>query len=132
MAGMNGDQVAKILGGVMSAKFGPGAIGRIGTIAKAGLVVLGLTAIVFAFVNIWAALTVAFLIVFFGFYCVHRAFSYAEKHPEISAMDGAQVAKVIQQQGSMRQLEGVPPPPPVIVGEVVENPLIANHREEGR
>ncbi|MFC7377688.1 hypothetical protein [Brevundimonas sp. GCM10030266] len=114
---------AKLLSGVLHANFGPGAIGRIGTIAKAGMVVIALLAIAFGFRNIWVGAAFAALDIAFIFYCVHQSFGYAKAFPEAAAMDGAQISRVLIQQGAMRPLEGLSQPPP-IVSEVIQNPLI--------
>lgn len=128
MKHVDGDAVAKILLGVVSAKFGPGAIGRIGTIAKAALAVLALMAVVFAFVNVYLSAGTVAAVVVLSIYWIHRSFKYADDHPELAAMDGAQIQRVLTQQASMRRLEGVPPPPP-FVEEVIQNPFIEMHKE---
>lgn len=122
---------AKLLHGVLQARFGPGAIGRIGTIAKGGMVVIALLALFFGYFNLWIGAGFAALDVIFIFYCVHRAFNYAIAFPEASAMDGAQISRVLLQQGSMRTIEGIQQPPP-IVDEIVQNPLIEMQKEDGR
>lgn len=116
-------QWAKILNGVLHANFGPGAIGRIGTIARAGMVVMFLLAIAFGYKNIWVGAVFAVLDIAFIFYCIHQSFGYAKAFPEASAMDGAQISRVLIQQGSMKPLEGLTQPSPII-GEVIENPLV--------
>jgi phage-related holin len=128
---MNDDlgPVAKVLMGVVSAKFGPGVIGRIGTIAIAGFVVMCLTAIVFAFIDRYIAFGCFLLMAALLFYVLHRAFNYAEKHPELSAMDGAQVTRLLTQQASQRPLDGLPPPPEFVV-MTTENPMIEGRKVE--
>ena len=114
---------AKILNGVLHATFGPGAIGRIGTIARSGMVVMLLLAVAFGYKNVWIGAGFGVSAIVFIFYCVHRAFNYAIAFPEASAMDGAQMTRVLIQQGAMKPLEGLQQPPP-IVGELIQNPLI--------
>lgn len=121
--------VAKVLLGVVSAKFGPGAIGRIGTIAISALVVLALMATIFAFINIYFAGTIVLITAALAFYFLERSFRYAEAHPELAAMDGAQISRVLTQQASMRQLEGLPPPPPH-VEVTTQNPLVEMQGED--
>lgn len=116
---------AKLLNGVLHATFGPGAIGRIGTIAMSGMGVMFLLALAFGFQNLWIGAGFGSSAVVFIFYCIHKAFSYAEEFPEAAAMDGAQISRVLIQQGAMKPLEGLTQPPPII-GEVIENPLIQN------
>jgi hypothetical protein len=122
------DVISKVLLGVVSAKFGPGAIGRIGTFAIAVIVVLALLAIVFSFKNIYVAGAIAVLDVLFALYALHKVTGYAERHPELAAMDGAQISKLLTHQASMKPLEGVPPPPPYIEA-TVPNPMIATQEE---
>lgn len=115
--------LSKILLGVMSAKFGPGVIGRIGTIAIAGMVVLTLLSGLFAIINIYISAAFGASAVVFAFYAVSKAFQYANRYPELSAMDGAQISRVLTQQGSMRMLEGLAPPPDHVVA-ATQNPVI--------
>lgn len=107
----------------MSAKFGPGAIGRIGTIAMSAMVVLAVPIFVLAFFNAYIAGAGLLLIGGIAFYTVHHCFKYANAHPVVAAMDGAQIVKVLQQQASMKPLEGLPPPPSE-VGQLIQNPLV--------
>lgn len=119
------DILSKVLLGVVTAKFGPGALGRIGTIAIAAFVTMTVIAGLFAFINPMFSLVIMGAEALLAFYVVHRAFNYAELHPELSAMDGTQISKIMSQQGSMKPLEGIAPPPPYIEA-TVQNPLIEN------
>lgn len=119
----------KLLNGVLQARFGPGAIGRIGTIAKSGMVVIAVLALFFGYFDVRLGAAFAMLDVIFIFYCVHRAFNYAHVFPEASAMDGAQISRVLVQQGAMRPLEGLPTPPPY-AQEVIQNPMISAQKED--
>lgn len=121
--------IAKILIGVVTAKFGPGAIGRIGSIAIAGSVIVGLVAIVFAIIDIRYAVALPFFIILIIGYAIHRSFKYAEDHPELAAMDGAQISRLLTQQAAMRQIEGIPNPPEYVEA-TTQNPLIELHRED--
>lgn len=129
MKSSDSDTIAKILLGVVSAKFGPGALGRIGTIAIAAFVVLAVLAIVFAFINVYLAGAIAVLDAMLAFWVTEKAFRYAERHPELAAMDGTQVSKLMTHQASMRQLDGLAPPPTYIEA-TIQNPMIAG-REKG-
>lgn len=127
----NGDKdtLSQVLLGVISAKFGPGALGRIGTIAITAFVVLTLIAGIFTFSNPTYSLAIMAVVAALAFYVVHRAFDYAEKHPELSAMTGTEITKFRAQQASMRQLEGLSPPPPH-VNETIRNPLLRSGESE--
>lgn len=129
MTNPDGGGWTRILSGVLQAKFGPGAIGRIGTIALAGMVVIAVLTMFFGYFNIWVGAGFAGFGIIFIFYCVHRAFNYAIAFPEASAMDGAQISRVLAQQGSMRRLEGVIQPPPFTT-EVIKNPLLDQEKGE--
>lgn len=122
------DALGRFLNGMLTVKFGPGPLGKIGTIVLVGVGAMLIMASIFAFINMWAGLAVTGVMAAFIFYFLHRAFNFADRHPELSAMDGAQVTRVMMQQGSMRPLEGLAPPPP-IVGEVIQNPMIDTQRE---
>lgn len=123
------DDFAKVLLGVVSARFGPGAIGRIGTITISALVVFTLIAAIFAFINIYCSLAIVLLTMLLAFYSIDRAFRYAERHPEIAAMDGAQISKVLTQQASMKPLPGLAPPPEYATVPT-QNPMIDMRSEE--
>lgn len=113
----------------MSAKFGPGAIGRIGTIAMSAMVVLAVPIFVLAFSNPYIAGLGLLLICGIAIYTLHQCFKYANAHPVVAALDGAQMTRVLQQQASMRSLEGLPPPPSEL-RELVQNPLAEGQEAE--
>ncbi|MNR96413.1 hypothetical protein D3C72_275680 [compost metagenome] len=117
------DALSRFLSGVMTVKFGPGAIGRIGTVALISVASMTLICFVIARMNVWAGLAAFGVLALFAFTFLIIAFVYAWRHPELSAMDGAQVSKVMLHQGAIRPLDGLQQPPP-IVGEVIQNPLI--------
>lgn len=119
----SGGALSRFLSGVMAIKFGPGAIGRIGTVALVGLASMTLICLTFSFINIWAGVAVFGVLALFVFTFMIIAFVYAWRHPELSAMDGAQVSKIMLQKGTIRPLDGLPQPT-VIAGEVIQNPLI--------
>ena len=130
MKGPDTDSLGKILQGVLSAKFGPGAIGRVGTIAMAAMVVLAVPILALAFVAPYVALVGLLLIGGIAIYTLSWCFRYAEMNPVVAALDGSQITKILHQQATMRPLEGIPPPP-AIVDSLTQNPTLEDTEGEG-
>ena len=120
--------LAKVLQTVLAAKFGPGAIGRVGTIAMAAMVVISIPVLALVFFNPIAACVGLFLIAAIAIYTLQWCFRYAEQHPVASAMDGAQMTRVLTQRGAIKPIEGIPPPPD-FDEDLIQNPLIKDESQ---
>jgi hypothetical protein len=116
----------KVLQDIVAARFGPGALGRIGTVARAAIAGLCVLGIVTAFINPYITAGCALLLFVIVLDFFRRAFKYADDHPEYAAMDGTQIQKHLASQG-MKALEGLPPIPDYI-DVTVENPLIEERK----
>lgn len=125
-----GRDLSKILSGVLKASFGPGAIGRIGTVVIAMMVVLAVLAVLLAFVYPIAIIGVAVAVVGVVVTFMLLAFSYATKFPEFAAMDGSQIARVMIQDLAQKPLPGAPPIE--LRAAPIENPLLLDPAEPSR
>jgi hypothetical protein len=109
------------LGAVVRGKFGPGALGRLGTVVNVGVVMTGAVAVVMAITHP----EYAFYIVcgIFGLLAIFliAGFSYALIHPEAATMDSSDFTRV-----RLKEL-GAKDVPPRLIAErshPIENPMV--------
>lgn len=93
------------LGPVARMKFGPGTNGRIGTVVIALAIICGIVALPLAFREPPLALVALGMAIVLALSYLGAAYWYADRHPELSAMDSVHVAKVLID-GAMRAPPG--------------------------
>jgi hypothetical protein len=120
-------EVTKVLGGVVKASFGPGALGRLGTVFRTVVVCLTLIGLPLAYFqsNLVVLPLVGIILLAWDF--LRRGFKYVDQHPAYAAMDGAQITKVLTQDSALKNLPGVIDLPFETVA--TENPKALERRE---
>jgi hypothetical protein len=109
----------RVLEGLVKATFGPGALGRLGTVAMGAMAVVGAIGLALAFANpTFALVAIAAVLGIVSLFLI-LGFSYATKYPQFAAMDGAQIVRALNQEGAMKRLPGLPPIPD-------DDPLVTN------
>jgi hypothetical protein len=121
---------ARTLQGVVRATFGPGALGRLGTVAIAAMVLLCVLGLAFVVVRPDFALLMAAAILIVVVLFIVRGFAYADRYPQFAAMDGAQITRVMTKDVGIKSLPGAP-----IIdldAPLIENPELTEIDEAGR
>jgi hypothetical protein len=98
----------RVLEGLTKTTFGPGAIGRIGTVIIAVCVCIVVLGLPLAFAYPWFALIALLVIGGVGFAFMIFGFHYADKHPQWAAMDGSQITKVMTHSPAVKRVGGMP------------------------
>jgi hypothetical protein len=113
------------LGRFVNIRHGPGAIGRIATVVLTAVVILGFIGVAVAIRSTgpWLLLVVVVAIVVLPVIFMLRAFQYADRYPQFAAMDGAQITRLLMQDGAMKQVAGVPPIE--LAARPIENPALS-------
>ena len=96
--------LGKVLEGVVKATFGPGTIGRIGTVMIAALVCLSAVILALAFTKPLYAIIALGGVALLLFYFLHRVFNFADRNPGYAAMDGAQITRHMMRDVGMKQI----------------------------
>ena len=100
----NLDSIGKFLGTLAKATFGPGALGRIGTVMIVTALAFSLPAIVLAYTQPLYAIAALVIVALLVGYFLHRAFNFADRNPGYAAMDGAQITRHMMRDVGMTQL----------------------------
>ncbi len=98
----------KVLQGIVKATFGPGALGRIGTVVLGAVVCLTLLGVMAGFIKPLYLMFIAGMIFATVIAFLLMAFRYAEIHPQFAAMDGAQMTKYLITSVATKNMPGQP------------------------
>jgi hypothetical protein len=120
-------------GPVAGMKFGPGTNGRIGTVVLGTAIAFAIVAFAMAFKEPLAAVAILGIAALIVLIYLAAAYWYANRYPELSAMDSVHVAQVLTHEGAMRAPPGGPVDvahPSMIDVTPVPNPKLASVGQE--